>query len=38
VLATLAAEARQVGTRHCHGCGEDSPANFDLCWNCGAAV
>ena len=20
------------------GCGEPSPANFDLCWNCGAAV
>ena len=22
----------------CVGCGELSPANFDLCWNCGAAV
>ena len=22
----------------CGGCGELSPANFDLCWNCGAAL
>ena len=22
----------------CVGCGELSPANFDLCWNCGATV
>jgi hypothetical protein len=22
----------------CVGCGELSPANFELCWNCGAAV
>jgi len=19
----------------CHACGEESPANFELCWNCG---
>lgn len=22
----------------CAGCGETSPANFDLCWKCGAAL
>jgi hypothetical protein len=27
----------QVEVR-CDGCGEPSPANFDLCWNCGAAL
>jgi hypothetical protein len=38
VHANLRAEARTVGQLHCAGCGEDSPANFDLCWNCGAAL
>jgi hypothetical protein len=22
----------------CGGCGEPSPSNFDLCWNCGASL
>jgi hypothetical protein len=22
----------------CGGCGEPSPANFDICWNCGSAL
>ena len=22
----------------CRGCSEPSPANFDLCWNCGASL
>ena len=22
----------------CRGCGEPSPATFDLCWNCGASL
>jgi hypothetical protein len=25
------------GQTHCASCGEDSPANFGLCWRCGAA-
>ncbi len=25
-------------SRACRACGEESPANFDLCWNCGAAL
>jgi len=26
------------GTRACAACGEDSPANFQICWNCGAQL
>jgi predicted amidophosphoribosyltransferase len=22
----------------CGGCGEPSPANFELCWNCGTSL
>ena len=29
---------RAAGTRHCVQCGEESPAKFDLCWKCGAAI
>ena len=25
-------------TVRCTGCSEDNPANFQLCWNCGAAI
>lgn len=38
VLANLRADARKVGQLRCTGCGEDSPANFELCWNCGATL
>jgi hypothetical protein len=34
----MEADAAQSGTRHCAACGEESPATFDLCWKCGAAV
>jgi hypothetical protein len=27
-----------TATRKCAACGEESPANFDLCWNCGAKL
>ncbi|HZP88401.1 MAG TPA: DUF2007 domain-containing protein [Burkholderiales bacterium] len=27
-----------TGTLRCASCDEDSPANFQLCWNCGAAL
>ena len=31
--------ARASGSpRRCRRCGEDSPANFDSCWSCGAAI
>ena len=36
VLAALQSERRQSGSRSCAACGEDNPANFELCWRCGA--
>jgi hypothetical protein len=31
------ADARSAGTA-CPACGEESPATFDWCWNCGRAL
>ena len=28
----------RAGTWQCIHCGEDSPASFDRCWNCGAEL
>jgi hypothetical protein len=38
LLARLGEEAARGGTTRCAACGEDSPANFDLCWNCGRSL
>ena len=38
LLSRLEEEARRTGTLRCAQCGEESPANFDLCWNCGRAL
>ena len=38
VLAAMAADARKVGNLRCAGCSEESPASFDLCWNCGGSL
>lgn len=38
LLARLDDEASRGGSTTCARCGEDSPANFELCWNCGAAL
>ena len=38
LLRTMESDAAAGGSRHCAKCNEDSPANFDLCWNCGGAV
>jgi hypothetical protein len=38
LLSRLEEEARIVGERRCAACGELSPANFDLCWNCGRGM
>jgi hypothetical protein len=35
LLAAMEEEARRVGTWRCPACGEESPANFELCWQCG---
>ena len=37
VLRDIEGAARQ-GNVACGACGEDSPANFDLCWNCGKGL
>jgi len=38
VLTTF--EQPTLGTRPviCHGCGEENPVSFEICWNCGAAT
>jgi hypothetical protein len=36
VLAALQSERKQSGSVRCSACGEDNPANFELCWRCGA--
>ncbi len=38
LLAQIEAEARRPGKLFCRACGEDSPANFELCWNCGTSL
>lgn len=30
--------APAAGTRTCPECGEESPADFDLCWRCGRSL
>jgi Putative prokaryotic signal transducing protein len=36
VLRDIEAAGTQSVEHFCGGCGESSPANFDLCWKCGA--
>jgi hypothetical protein len=38
LLRTLQEEAARGGSVRCRHCSEESPANFDLCWKCGAAL
>jgi putative signal transducing protein len=38
VLREIEAAGSHVGNVKCPACGEDSPANFELCWNCGASL
>ena len=38
VLAAMDLDARKVGSLQCAGCSEESPATFDLCWNCGGSL
>ena len=38
LFRTMEADAAAIGTRRCAACGEDSPANFDLCWKCGHSL
>jgi hypothetical protein len=38
LLRAIEAEAAQGGSHRCPACGEESPGNFDLCWNCGRSL
>ena len=38
VLAHIEGDAAQPGSLRCVACGEESPASFDLCWNCGRGL
>lgn len=38
LLSRIEAEGRVSGSLRCAHCGEESPANFDLCWNCGRGL
>jgi hypothetical protein len=38
VLAAIDVDARKIGNVRCDGCREESPATFDLCWNCGGTL
>ncbi|MFO1415245.1 MAG: DUF2007 domain-containing protein [Burkholderiales bacterium] len=38
VIRDIEAAGGREGHLGCARCGEESPANFDLCWNCGAAL
>jgi len=38
LLRSMEADAARGGSVRCGRCTEESPANFDLCWNCGASL
>ena len=38
VLAALSRERGQSGSVFCRLCHEENPANFELCWHCGAGL
>ena len=38
VLREIEAAGTKIGSLFCGGCGEESPANFELCWNCGKSL
>jgi len=38
LLSTMEQEARPRAPLFCGKCGEQSPGNFELCWNCGTAI
>ena len=38
VLAAMRADRMKTGSVVCRSCGEDNPANFELCWKCGRGL
>jgi putative signal transducing protein len=37
LLRSIEAESKRTPL-YCRNCGEQSPGNFELCWNCGTAI
>jgi hypothetical protein len=37
-LAAMQSERAQTGSIRCRDCGEENPANFELCWKCGRSL
>ena len=38
VLRDFETAGQAGGDLACRSCGESSPSNFDLCWNCGSSL
>jgi hypothetical protein len=38
LIETMEATASSDASQRCAACGEDNPAGFELCWQCGAAL
>jgi hypothetical protein len=38
VIREIEAAGQRGDNVACRKCGEESPANFDLCWNCGGSL
>jgi hypothetical protein len=38
VLREIEAAGSHSGNIACRACGEESPTNFELCWNCGKSL
>jgi hypothetical protein len=38
VLREIETAGTHAGSIKCAACGEDSPANFEICWNCGKSL
>ena len=37
-LAAMRSEPATTGSVFCRECGEENPANFELCWKCGKSL
>jgi hypothetical protein len=37
-LAAMRSEREKTGSVWCPDCGEENPANFELCWKCGKGL
>jgi hypothetical protein len=38
LVVAMEADAARTASNRCGACGEESPGNFELCWNCGAGL